>query len=95
LGHVCSETGHGKLREALSPALQVAPTILLEYVEKQVELRVTIVGRQVFCTSINSQQHAFAREDWRAVDAEELEHSSFKLPRQIEEKLLLQSLSGP
>ena len=75
--------------EKLAPSLALAPVILQEYVDKQIELRVTIVGRHVFCTSIDSQQHAFAQQDWRAVDAEELAHAPYELPGHIQEKLLL------
>jgi len=74
--------------ERLAPTLSAAPVILQNYVEKLIELRVTIVGRRVFCTSIDSQKHSFARQDWRAVDAEELAHKEFKLPLPIKEKLL-------
>jgi glutathione synthase/RimK-type ligase-like ATP-grasp enzyme len=74
--------------ERLAPSLALAPTLLQQYVDKLVELRVTIVGRSLFCTSIDSQKHAFAQEDWRAVDVEELAHQEFNLPLGIAEKLL-------
>lgn len=72
----------------LAPSLALAPTLLQQYVDKLIELRVTIVGRKLFCTSIDSQKHAFAQEDWRAVDVEELAHQEFNLPIGIAEKLL-------
>lgn len=74
--------------ETLAHTLPKAPVLLQNYIEKLIELRVTIVGRRVFCTSIDSQQHAFAQHDWRAVDAEELLHKEFELPLVVQEKLL-------
>lgn len=72
----------------LAHSLSKAPVLLQNYVDKLIELRVTIVGRRLFCTSISSQQHEFARHDWRAVDVEELSHEEFDLPLSVQEKLL-------
>jgi hypothetical protein len=74
--------------ETLCPSIKLAPTMLQQYIDKRIELRVTIVGRRVFCASIDSQAHSFAAQDWRAVDAEELKHDDYRLPEEVADKLL-------
>ena len=73
---------------ALEESLSLAPVILQERVEKDIELRITIVGNQIFSTSIHSQEHAFAQFDWRAVDVEELVHQPHTLPAKLKGQLL-------
>jgi len=46
-------------------AVRYAPVIVQEYVPKQVELRVTVVGSKVFAAEIRSQTNRAARHDWR------------------------------
>lgn len=67
-----------------------APCLFQERIEKQFELRVTIVGAIFFAVAIHSQAHGNAqvRQDWRSVDASELRHESFELPEDVKAKLL-------
>jgi len=74
--------------DTLAPSIALAPTMMQKYVDKEIELRVTVVGRRVFCASIDSQAHAYADQDWRAVDAEELKHAAYSLPQEVVDKLL-------
>lgn len=46
-------------------ALRYAPMILQEYIPKQVELRVTVVGSRIFAAKIHSQASRATRHDWR------------------------------
>jgi glutathione synthase/RimK-type ligase-like ATP-grasp enzyme len=46
-------------------ALKTAPGIFQEYVSKRVELRVTVVGSQLFAAEIHSQDNPGTRHDWR------------------------------
>jgi glutathione synthase/RimK-type ligase-like ATP-grasp enzyme len=67
-------------------ALPVMPVILQNYVEKRIELRITVVGERVFACAIHSQEgDAATRVDWRN-DIGALRHESFTLPPEIEEK---------
>ena len=56
-------------------AFSACPAIYQRLIEKQYELRVTVVGEEVFACRINSQAHTSAQIDWRAVgyDAFDLE----------------------
>jgi glutathione synthase/RimK-type ligase-like ATP-grasp enzyme len=46
-------------------ALAACPAIYQRYLDKDFELRVTVVGDQVFACRIDSPEHADARVDWR------------------------------
>ncbi|GAA2211368.1 hypothetical protein GCM10009850_068270 [Nonomuraea monospora] len=59
------------------------PTILQPYVRKAVELRVTVVGRQVFTAEIASQDSARTRDDWRHYDFDRARHSVYHLPDDV------------
>jgi Glutathione synthase/Ribosomal protein S6 modification enzyme (glutaminyl transferase) len=65
-----------------------APVYIQEYVEKALELRVTVIGRHVFSVAIDSQSVVGATEDWRAVNAEDIPHERHQLPLEIETALL-------
>ncbi|MBI4617701.1 MAG: MvdD family ATP-grasp ribosomal peptide maturase [Planctomycetes bacterium] len=69
--------------------LRYAPMVFQEYVEKDVELRVTVVGERVFAASIESQKSDLARHDWRR-DGYGLagQFRSDRLPPDIESRVL-------
>lgn len=64
------------------------PSIFQPYIEKQIELRIVIIGRAVFACAIHSQQSERAREDWRRYDIENTPHVPYDLPPEIAQKLL-------
>lgn len=64
-----------------------APLLLQEYVQKAREFRVTTVGSRVFSVALDSQSVPGARVDWRLA-ALDVPHSTYCLPRDIEDKLL-------
>lgn len=47
-----------------------APGIFQEFIEKEYELRVTLVGSEVFTSRINTPQHGKASVDWRHAHCE-------------------------
>jgi hypothetical protein len=55
-------------------AIRYCPVIFQAYVPKRVELRITVVGREVFAVEIHSQASNHTRHDWRRYD-------DFKTPR--------------
>ena len=63
------------------------PVIVQEYIEKQFEVRVTVVGKKAFACAIHSQQHEKTRADWR-VDAAACRHEPYQLPVFVEERCL-------
>src|SRR4051812_35961653 len=64
-----------------------SPVILQEYVPKQVELRVTVVGDEVFPTEIESQASARSRDDWRRYDLARTPYRRHALPADVAERL--------
>lgn len=69
--------------------LRYAPMIFQEHLEKELELRVTLVGRQAFAASIDSQRRQHTAVDWRRdgiglVD----EWRPYALPTEVERGLL-------
>ena len=60
--------------------LVLAPITLQEKVEKSSDIRVTVVGDEVFAAEILSQSRESSRVDWRATDDPNLEHRMHELP---------------
>ena len=60
--------------------LRLAPVTFQSYVEKVVDLRVTVVGEDVFAAEILSQESESSKVDWRATDDPELKHRRHELP---------------
>ncbi|GAA0827923.1 MvdC/MvdD family ATP grasp protein [Streptosporangium amethystogenes subsp. fukuiense] len=89
--------GHTVIRkcELVSPrdvgyadALRFSPVIVQQYVPKRLELRVTVVGRQVFAAEIHSQTSNRARVDWRWYDLGVTPHHVHRLPDEIADRCL-------
>ncbi len=59
-----------------------------EYVPKDVELRVTIVGRKVFACAIHSQDSELTKHDWRKYDFGNVRHELCTLPGEVEQNLI-------
>lgn len=72
--------------------LDFCPMTFQEKIEKALELRVTIVGQEVFVASIDSQVSKLAETDWRRDGAGLTAHwQMYELPEHIK-KLLLQMM---
>jgi len=69
--------------------IKLCPVFAQEYIPKQLELRITIVGNQVFTCAIHSQDSEATRLDWRRYDFDRVKHESYALPSDIAEKLRL------
>ncbi len=72
---------------ALKQSIGLCPTYLQEAIAKDHELRVTIIGEELFCCRIDSQGVAGAEQDWRAVDTIKLPHRIVALPPAIDAAL--------
>lgn len=69
--------------------LQYCPMQFQEKLEKQKELRITIVGDAVFSFAVDSQKIENAKVDWRREGVELLDQwEPYDLPESIKEKLL-------
>ena len=67
-------------------ALQYCPVILQAYVPKRLELRITVVGQDVFAAEIHSQQTHHTRHDWRRYDLSHTPHLPHALPPEVQER---------
>lgn len=68
--------------------LAVSPSIFQSYIEKQYELRITIVASKVFTARINSQDSEISHVDWRRYDFDHVRHEPVDLPKEVEQKCL-------
>jgi MvdD family ATP-grasp ribosomal peptide maturase len=69
--------------------LRFCPMTFQEKVPKALELRTTIVGKQIFTAAVDSQALDKARYDWRKQGVALLEAwKLYNLPQDVEEKLL-------
>jgi glutathione synthase/RimK-type ligase-like ATP-grasp enzyme len=59
------------------------PLIVQSYVPKKLELRVTVVGDQVFAAAINSQRAHHTRIDWRRYDDKNTRMFEWRLPEAV------------
>lgn len=65
------------------------PMVFQKKIEKQVELRVTIVGRKIFTFSIDSQKEKNAATDWRKEGKKLIaDWQQYQLPEAVETSLL-------
>jgi hypothetical protein len=62
------------------------PMTFQAYVEKRVELRITVVGKRVFAAEIHSQANRHTRFDWRRYDLQRTPHLPHALPPEIERR---------
>jgi hypothetical protein len=71
----------------LLDTIRLAPGFFQEYIPKRVELRVTIIGDDIFTAELHSQVHEETRHDWRHYEVEvpTYEH---QLPVEIAEQCL-------
>jgi glutathione synthase/RimK-type ligase-like ATP-grasp enzyme len=63
--------------------LATTPAIVQEYVPKDVELRVTVVGKRVFPAAIHTQESATTRDDWRRPE-DDVRWETCSLPPSLE-----------
>ena len=64
------------------------PCQFQEYVPKEVELRVIVVGSQVFAIEIHSQQSEKTKHDWRHYDFAKVAHRVHALPNSVRDQCL-------
>lgn len=70
--------------------LRYCPMKFQEKVDKQVELRITVIGTEVYTYALKSQEHQKGKVDWRRVGFETLEDwEPFDLPEEVKHQLLL------
>jgi hypothetical protein len=68
--------------------VRYCPMIYQAYVPKQVELRVTVVGAEVFAAEIRSQETRHTRHDWRRYDDLLTPYARHELPPDVRQHCL-------
>jgi hypothetical protein len=76
----------GPLPKEAHPEIRACPCLTQEKIDKQADIRVTVVGRRVFCHRINSQSQNESRTDFRRVLDLQTEPGAF--PPDIAAKLV-------
>lgn len=66
--------------------VKYASSLFQNYVPKDVEIRVTVIGNKVFAVEIHSQKYEETRHDWRRGDMTILPHRPHDLPSKIRKK---------
>jgi hypothetical protein len=68
--------------------LRCCLSLFQQKLPKQLEIRVTVVCREVFAAEIHSQISPKTRIDWRKYDIANTPHYPHQLPKDVEEKCL-------
>ncbi|WP_371417592.1 MvdC/MvdD family ATP grasp protein [Granulicella sp. S190] len=76
---ISSEDINGSIR-----SLESVPGIFQEYIEKELEIRLTVIGGRVFACSIDSQKSSRGKVDWRRYEFRRDLYAAFTLPSDIE-----------
>lgn len=71
-----------------SDSIKLAPIMAQRYIEKKVELRITMVDDQLFTCVIHSQDSDRTTHDWRRYDIDRVKHEEYKLDSVTTKKLL-------
>jgi glutathione synthase/RimK-type ligase-like ATP-grasp enzyme len=66
--------------------VRLCPVVVQEYIPKSLELRITVVGEDVFAVAIDSQRSARTRHDWRHYDQRTTAMWAFDLPHAVAER---------
>jgi glutathione synthase/RimK-type ligase-like ATP-grasp enzyme len=66
-------------------SVRLVPCMFQEYIPKQVELRVTIIGDDIFAAEIHSQAHEKTQIDWRHYDVD-IPYRKANLPADVAER---------
>jgi hypothetical protein len=67
-------------------ALQACPVILQEKIDKQYEVRLTVMGRTCIGARLNSSSIPGAEEDWRVAELGKLRIESIEVPEVVRQK---------
>lgn len=75
-------------RLANAEKIRFAPHLFQVYIEKTYEVRVTIIGEEIFAVRIDSQASERTRIDWRHYDLEHTVHRAILLPSAVADRCL-------
>jgi hypothetical protein len=64
--------------------VKYSPTFFQEYIPKEFELRITMIGNEIFPVAIYSQEDPLTIDDWRKDQSGKLRYSEYNLPSDVE-----------
>lgn len=64
-------------------SVRYAPALFQEYLSKSIEIRTTVVDKEIFSCEVHSQDSKKTRDDWRHYDLENVKHAVHQLPHEI------------
>lgn len=67
-------------------SVRYCPIIFQAYVPKRLELRITVVGQEVFAAEIHSQESNHTRHDWRRYDDNQTRYLPHALPADVAQR---------
>jgi glutathione synthase/RimK-type ligase-like ATP-grasp enzyme len=76
------------ITEADKLGVETVPVIYQNEILKEADIRVTVIGNQVYAVKILSQEHVDTKTDWRRGSRIDLPHHIHELPPQIHEKCI-------
>jgi glutathione synthase/RimK-type ligase-like ATP-grasp enzyme len=68
-------------------SIEKCPTLFQEYIQKNADIRVVVIGEKIFAFKIYSQDNPLSIEDFRGIAPSFLKHELIQLPSIIEEKI--------
>lgn len=74
--------------ELLEAEIKLAPVIIQEYLADKIDLRVTVIGDQIFPVSITKNGKALVG-DWRKSNKDNLEYIPVELPQDIGKQIIM------
>ncbi len=69
-------------------AIHAGPCLFQEHLPKAMDLRVTVIGQEVFPAEIHSQAAEASKTDWRRGDPMKLKHAAHALPAEVQQQCL-------
>ncbi len=67
--------------------IAASPTVLQQYIDKETEFRVVMVGKTCFACEIDSQSGVKSKKDWRAYEFDKVSFKKGALPINLQKKL--------
>jgi glutathione synthase/RimK-type ligase-like ATP-grasp enzyme len=74
--------------ETNSQYIESCPTLFQEYIEKKSDIRVVVIGTNIFSFEIFSQENELSIEDFRGVSPSNLRHEQIILPSSLQNLIL-------
>jgi glutathione synthase/RimK-type ligase-like ATP-grasp enzyme len=68
-------------------SIERCPVLFQEYIDKMFDIRVCVIGEDIFAFEIHSQEHDLSVHDFRGVAPDFLKHTPHKLPGSVEARI--------